>query len=40
LRIERQIDIVGNKRTLMSAPFKSAQTGQDTVFVVSCERVE
>jgi len=36
----RQIEIVGNKLTLMSAPFKSAQTGQDTVFVVSYERVE
>jgi hypothetical protein len=37
---KRQIEIVGNKLTLMSAPFKSAQTGQDTVFVVSYERVE
>jgi len=26
--------------TLTSAPFKSAQTGQDTVFVVTCEGLE
>jgi hypothetical protein len=37
---KRQIEIVGNKLTLMSAPFKSAQSGQDTVFVVTYERVE
>ena len=32
--------IVGNKLTLMSAPYKSPQTGQDTVFGVTYERVE
>ena len=37
---KRQIEIVGNKLTLMSAPFKSAQSGQETVFVVTYERVE
>jgi len=37
---KRQIEIVGNKLTLMSAPFKSAQTGQDTVFVVTYERAD
>ena len=37
---KRQIEIVGNKLSLMSAPFKSAQTGQDIVFVVTYERVE
>ena len=37
---KRQIEIVGNQLTLMSAPFKSAQTGQDTVFVVTYERAD
>jgi hypothetical protein len=36
----RQIEIVGNRLTLTSAPYKSPQTGQDTVFVVTYERVE
>lgn len=37
---KRQIDIVGNKLSLTSAPFKSTQTGQETVFVVTYDRVE
>ncbi len=37
---KRQIEIVGNKLTLMSAPFKSPQSGQEIVFVVTYERVE
>ncbi len=37
---KRQIEIVGNKLTLMSAPFKSPQSGQETAFVVTYERVE
>lgn len=36
----RQIEIVGNRLTLMSAPFKSTQSGQEIVFVVTYERVE
>ena len=35
---ERQIEIVGNQLTWTSAPFKSPQTGQDMVFVVTFER--
>jgi hypothetical protein len=37
---KRQIEIVGNKLTLMSAPYKSPQTEQDTVFIVTYERVD
>lgn len=37
---KRQIEIIGNRLTLTSAPYKSAQTGQDTVFVVTYERVD
>lgn len=37
---KRQIEIVGDKLTLMSAPFKSPQSGQETAFVVTYERVE
>lgn len=37
---KRQIEIVGNRLTLTSAPYKSQQTGQDTVFVVTYERVD
>jgi hypothetical protein len=28
---KRQIEIVGNKLSLMSAPFRSAHSGQETV---------
>lgn len=37
---KRQIEIVGNQLTWTSAPFKSPQTGQDIVFVVTFERVD
>ena len=37
---KRQIEIVGNQLTLTSAPYKSPQTGQDTAFAVTYERVE
>lgn len=37
---KRQIEIVGNRLSLTSVPFKSAQTGQETVFVVTYDRVE
>ena len=37
---KRRIEIVGNRLTLSSAPFKSPQSGQDMVFVVTYERAE
>jgi hypothetical protein len=37
---KRQIEIVGNKLTVTSAPVKSTQTGKDIVFTVTYERVE
>jgi len=37
---KRQIEIVGNKLTSTSAPYKSMQTGKDTIFVVTYERIE
>jgi hypothetical protein len=37
---KRQIEIVGNKLTVRSAPVKSTQTGKDIVFTVTYERVE
>ena len=36
----RRIEIVGSRLTLTSPPFKNPQTGQETVFVVTYERVE
>jgi hypothetical protein len=37
---KRQIEITGNKLTITSAPYKSALTGKDVVFVSVLERVE
>ena len=37
---KRQIEIVGNKLTVTSAPVKSGTTGKDIIFVVTLERVE
>jgi hypothetical protein len=37
---KRQIEIVGNKLTIATAPFKDPATGQDTVYVTTYERVE
>ena len=37
---KRQIEIVGNKLTVTSAPVKSGATGKDIIFEVTYERVE
>jgi hypothetical protein len=37
---KRQIEIVGNKLTIATAPFKDPAIGQDTVYATTYERVE